>query len=81
MATNKSEYGADTFEITGDNNSGNSGHNENLAGHKDKAAALLKQAEAEGHRVIVTPEDNKRILRKIDLALLPILLVVYGKNL
>jgi len=80
MTTNKSDYGASTFEITGDNNSGNSGNNGNVTEHKDKAAALLKQAEAEGHRVVVTPEENKRILRKIDLALLPILLVVYGKH-
>jgi len=79
MATNKSDYGADTFEITGDNNLGNNS-DQNVTGHKDKAAALLKQAEAEGHRVVVTPEENKRILRKIDIALLPILLVVYGKH-
>jgi hypothetical protein len=41
---------------------------------KDKAAQLLKEA---GHAVVVTPEDNKRILRKIDLAILPIILVIY----
>ncbi|KAK3109655.1 hypothetical protein LTR53_016851, partial [Teratosphaeriaceae sp. CCFEE 6253] len=43
-------------------------------GGKDKAAQLLKEA---GHSVIVTPEENKRILRKIDLAILPIILVIY----
>ena len=43
-------------------------------GTRDKAGQLLQQA---GHSVIVTPEDNKRILRKIDLAILPILLTVY----
>ena len=43
-------------------------------GARDKAGQLLKEA---GHAVIVTPEDNKRILRKIDLAILPILLSVY----
>ena len=40
----------------------------------DKAGKLLKEA---GHSVVVTPEDNTRILRKIDLAILPILLTVY----
>ena len=40
----------------------------------DKAGQLLKEA---GHSVVVTPGDNKRILRKIDLAILPVLLVVY----
>lgn len=44
-----------------------------LAG-KDKAALLLKQAD---HPVTVTPQDNARILRKIDLTILPILLSVY----
>ncbi|RDW88008.1 hypothetical protein BP6252_00040 [Coleophoma cylindrospora] len=42
--------------------------------HKDRAADLL------GHTpqaVIVTAEDNKRLLRKIDLTILPILLGVY----
>jgi hypothetical protein len=41
---------------------------------KDKAAKLLQQA---NEFVIVTPEENTRILRKIDLTILPILLVVY----
>lgn len=40
---------------------------------KDKAAELLNSSE----RITVTPEDNKRILRKIDLVILPILLSVY----
>jgi hypothetical protein len=40
---------------------------------KDKAAELL----AAHGRVVVTPEDNKRVLRKIDLVILPILLSVY----
>ncbi|KAK5723309.1 hypothetical protein LTR15_005006 [Elasticomyces elasticus] len=42
---------------------------------RDKAAQLLKEA---GHSVVVSPEDNKRILRKIDLAIMPIILVVYA---
>lgn len=45
---------------------------------KDKAAALLAQAEIDGHRITVTPEDNQRVLRRIDLVILPILLSVYG---
>jgi hypothetical protein len=44
-----------------------------LAG-KDKAAELLHQAD---ERVIVTPEENARILRKIDRTILPIMLAVY----
>jgi len=50
-----------------------SSSNPPLAG-KDKAAQYLNQT---GRRIKVTPEDNARILRKIDLTILPILLVVY----
>ena len=45
----------------------------NLAG-KDKAAQLLNQVD---HPIQVTQADNARILRKIDLTILPILLFVY----
>lgn len=41
---------------------------------KDKAAELLLHA---NETVIVTAEENARILRKIDLTILPILLAVY----
>lgn len=41
---------------------------------RDKAAELLRQA---NETVIVTPEENARIVRKIDLTILPILLTVY----
>ncbi|KAL1876344.1 hypothetical protein VTK73DRAFT_9587 [Phialemonium thermophilum] len=41
---------------------------------RDKAAEFLKQAD---HEVIVTPEDNARVLRKIDLRILPLILSVY----
>jgi len=41
---------------------------------KDKAAVLLENA---GETIVVTPEENKRILRKIDLTILPIMLAVY----
>ncbi|KAK5682397.1 hypothetical protein LTS10_005525 [Elasticomyces elasticus] len=51
-----------------------SGHEPHNNG-RDKAAQLLKEA---GHSVVVSPEDNKRILRKIDLAIMPIILVVYA---
>jgi hypothetical protein len=40
---------------------------------KDKAAELL----ASNQRIVVTSEENKRVLRKIDLIILPILLSVY----
>src|SRR4051794_9482516 len=44
-----------------------------LAG-KDKAAQLLRQVD---HPIHVTEADNTRVLRKIDLTILPILLTVY----
>ncbi|KAF2678892.1 allantoate permease-like protein [Lentithecium fluviatile CBS 122367] len=40
---------------------------------KDKAAELL----ASNQRIVVTSAENKRVLRKIDLVILPILLSVY----
>lgn len=43
-------------------------------GGRDKAAQLLKEA---GYAIVVTPEDNKRLLRKIDTAILPIILIIY----
>jgi len=43
-------------------------------GHRDKAAELLDSAPS---RIALTAADNRRILRKIDLVILPILLVVY----
>ncbi|KAF7185291.1 putative transporter [Pseudocercospora fuligena] len=43
-------------------------------GGRDKAAELLKKA---GHSVVVTPEENKRILSLIDWHILPIILVIY----
>ena len=47
---------------------------ERYSSGRDKAAQLLKEA---GHSVVVTPEENKRILRKVDIAILPIILVIY----
>jgi len=46
---------------------------ENLHG-KDRAAELLQNA---NEQVVVSEADNKRILRKIDLTILPIMLGVY----
>lgn len=42
---------------------------------RDKAAQFLKQATQSP--IIVTPSDNARVLRKIDIHLLPIILFVY----
>jgi MFS family permease len=44
------------------------------AGHRDKAAELLDSAQV---HVTLTAADNRRVLRKIDLVILPILLTVY----
>lgn len=41
---------------------------------RDKAAQFLKQA---GRQITVDPSENARVLRRIDLRLLPILLTVY----
>ncbi|GAM89756.1 hypothetical protein ANO11243_077950 [Dothideomycetidae sp. 11243] len=40
----------------------------------DKAAEVLQQAD---HAVLLTPENNKRVLFKIDTHILPLILVVY----
>lgn len=52
---------------------GRHAHVEHLAG-KDKAAEFL---ESVGQTIVVSPADNARILRKIDLTILPIMLAVY----
>lgn len=64
-STKPADINAETIEAIGDNSYG---------GAKDRAGQLLKEA---GHSVVVTGADNKRILRKIDLAILPIILTVY----
>jgi hypothetical protein len=43
-------------------------------GHKVRALELIEDI---GHSTILTPENNKRVLRRIDLRLLPILLGIY----
>ncbi|KAL2819039.1 major facilitator superfamily domain-containing protein [Aspergillus cavernicola] len=47
----------------------------NSDGHKkDKALEVIEDV---GHSTILTPENNKRVLRRIDLRILPILLGIY----
>ncbi|KAI0382478.1 MFS general substrate transporter [Hypomontagnella monticulosa] len=46
------------------------------AGAKDIAATFLAKNTA-GQRITVTPEDSARVLRRIDLVILPIMLTVY----
>ncbi|ETN41528.1 uncharacterized protein HMPREF1541_03464 [Cyphellophora europaea CBS 101466] len=41
---------------------------------KDRAKELIQRV---GHRVELTPENNKRVCRKIDLRVLPVILFVY----
>ena len=61
------DIGAETIEtVRSDSNSNRP--------HGDKAADFLEANAPDHQHVVVTPEDNKRVLRKIDLALLPILL-------
>lgn len=47
----------------------------NSAHRRDAAAEFLRKI-PEG-RIVVTPEDDKRVLRRIDLVILPIMLAVY----
>jgi hypothetical protein len=62
-----------TIENIEDPSKYNDYNGEHVAG-KDRAADLLRNTT---ERVIVSEADNKRILRKIDLAILPIMLGVY----
>jgi hypothetical protein len=48
-------------------------HNEDLSA-KDKAVELLENSDCS---VVLTPENNARVLRKIDLRILPIILGIY----
>lgn len=45
----------------------------------DAAAELLRKTQeaTDGARIVVSPADDKRILRKIDLVILPLILIVY----
>lgn len=51
-------------------------HN-NTAGSQPKGDQALQLIEEAGHSNILTPENNAKVLRKIDLRLLPILLGIY----
>lgn len=53
-----------------------SSHQNDTKGHTkgDQALQLIEEA---GHSNILTPENNAKVLRKIDLRLLPILLGIY----
>ncbi|KAL2431503.1 putative transporter [Exophiala dermatitidis] len=42
----------------------------------DKANEILKN-ESSGQRIVLTPENNARVLRKIDLYILPVILGIY----
>lgn len=63
--TKPADTNAETIEAVGNGSHSNA---------RDKAGQLLKAAD---HSVVVTPTENKRILRKIDLAILPIILFTY----
>jgi hypothetical protein len=62
-----------TIENIEDPSKYNGFNGEHIAG-KDRAADLLGNST---ERVVVSEADNKRILRRIDLAILPIMLGVY----
>lgn len=49
-------------------------HSEEYHHRKDKAVEVLEDA---GHSAILTVENNARVLRKIDLRILPIILTIY----
>ncbi|KAL0936815.1 allantoate permease [Colletotrichum truncatum] len=45
---------------------------------RDAAAELLgKSGSSPEHRIVVTADDNKRVLRRIDMVILPLMLFVY----
>ncbi len=45
--------------------------------HIDEAARVLAEAEVDEASITVSPEDDRRILRRIDMAVLPAMLLVY----
>ncbi|KXJ90136.1 major facilitator superfamily transporter [Microdochium bolleyi] len=45
--------------------------------HRSAAGELLRKKSGDHGRVVVTSEDNSRVLRRIDTVLLPIMLTVY----
>src|ERR1700683_60289 len=63
-----------TIETVEDPSSKYNGFNGERHAGKDRAAELLGNS---SERVFVSEVDNKRILRRIDLAILPVMLGVY----
>ena len=62
MADDKIDHIEDESSLRADN------------GHTDNAAIVIREA---GHNVVLTHENNKRVLRKIDTHLLPVILAIY----
>lgn len=48
-----------------------------LATSRSTPGELLRKKSGDFGRIVVTPEDEKRVLRRIDSVLLPIMLIVY----
>jgi hypothetical protein len=67
------DLGAETIETVRSESNNNRSHG-------DKAADFLEANAPDHQHVVVTAEDNKRVLRKIDLALLPILLGEHSRD-
>ncbi|KAF2012363.1 MFS general substrate transporter [Aaosphaeria arxii CBS 175.79] len=69
------------LEKSGDLEEGHTSTNlvsQELLKHSHDADAALKALE--GQSIVLTPAENKRLLRKIDLHLMPIMCIVYGLN-
>lgn len=65
---------ADTAEI--EHAAPSQGQASKNAGDKDIVASFLAK-HGQGQRIEVTPEDSARVLRRIDIVILPIMLTVY----
>lgn len=50
------------------------------ADSNDGDAALKAMQDLNGETIVITEEDEKRVLRKIDWHLMPMLCIVYGLN-
>ncbi|KAH7143625.1 major facilitator superfamily domain-containing protein [Dactylonectria macrodidyma] len=78
QAISQGDSGEEDYD--GDNEMGRAPHKKHgdLASHRDAAAMLLiKLGRDPGERIAVTPADDARVLRRIDIALLPLMLAVY----
>lgn len=67
------DMGAETIEAVGVEPQRNRSHG-------DKAAQFLEANAPDHEYVAVTPEENQHVLRKIDWALLPILLSSWSRH-